>query len=165
MTPTEHFAVFFALPEHAAYRPHQSRRSVFGRDFEPGGAHLSDGTSFDDVIIAIHEALGKAERQLPNLGDGLQFLVGEGTLEIVRRGPTGETLRPKVVVAELPGCDAMLWRPEHPAWIRCLEIRSHGEKPAPKNGNGQPSPDGGDAGDGGDTEPAAEPPAKVPEEN
>ncbi len=49
---------------------------------------MSDGTSFDDVIIAIHEALGKAERQLPNLGDDLQFLVGEGTLEIVRRGPT-----------------------------------------------------------------------------
>lgn len=85
---------------------------------------MSDGKSFKHVIHAIHEALGTAERLLPKLGDDLRFVVGPlGKMEIVRRGRKGETLRPKIVIAELKGCDSMLWRPEHPAWMGVLEQR------------------------------------------
>ncbi len=73
------------------------------------------------------------------LGRDLQLLVGAGEVEIARRGPTGSTLRPKVVVAELKGCDPLLWRPEHPAWMRVLEARA--SRDAPAGGNGQPPDD------------------------
>ena len=85
---------------------------------------MSDGKSFKQVIQAIHEAIGTAERLLPKLGENLRFVVGPlGQMEIVRRGEQGETLRPKIVIAELKGCDSMLWRPEHPAWMGVLDPR------------------------------------------
>ncbi len=98
---------------------------------------MSDSKSFDDVIQAIHEALGVAECLLSEIGDDFRFLVGPlGEVEIVRRSRKGETFRPKIVVAELPGCDPMLWRPEHPAWMGVLERRRGAA--SPKEGNGQP---------------------------
>ena len=96
---------------------------------------MRDDKSFDDVIHAIHEALGKAERLLPRLGGDLQFLVGSsGGLEVVRRSRQGETLRPKVVISELKGCDPMLWRPEH----RVLLREPKPTTTSPKEGGGQP---------------------------
>ncbi len=71
---------------------------------------MRDQQAFEQTIFDVQEAINNAERQIARLGRDLQFLVGTGDLEIVRRDPTGETLRPKIVVAELKGCDPLLWR-------------------------------------------------------
>lgn len=125
-----------------------------------GGDGVIDDKEFEQAIQAIQESLSNAELELSRLGAELQFLVGTGDIEIVRRGPTGETRRPKVVLAELKGCDPMLWRPEHPAWLRSLEVRSWGEATTRKGGNGQPTSNGGE-----EQKKTPEPPPSTPEEN
>ncbi len=115
---------------------------------------MSDGKSFDDTITAIHEALGKAERLLSEIGDDLRFLVGPlGEMEIVRRGPKGATLRPKVVVARLPGCDPMLWRPEYLEAMSVLEPRPAAA--LPDDGGGQSAAEDSNADNGGPEPPAS----------
>ncbi len=121
---------------------------------------MRDEQAFEQAICDIQETLNKAERQIARLGRDLQFLVGTGDLEIVRRGATGETLRPKIVIAELKGCDPLLWRPEHAAWMHIVEPRGKRRKVATKGGNGRPP------GDDDQEQPAErKPPANIPEEN
>ncbi len=124
---------------------------------------MSDEQAFQQAIHTLQETINQMERQVVRLGNDLQLLVGTGDVELVRRGPTGETVRPKVVVAELKGCDPMLWRPEHPAWMRAVVPgRGRPEVPA-KGGNGQPPSDDDDDEDDGERPP--EPQADAPEEN
>ena len=120
---------------------------------------MSDEQAFEQAIHEIQQTLNQAERQLSRLGSDLRFLVGAGDLEIVRRDVRGGTLRPKVVVAELKGCDPMLWGPEHPAWMHAL-APGHGTRQVPAaGGNGQPASPDEERSDG------PEPPSDVTEEN
>lgn len=83
---------------------------------------MSKQKTFDDAIQAIHRTLEEAEYQLSQLGEQLQFLVSpEGDVEIVRRGKSGQTVRPKIVIAQLKGCDPLLWRTDPPAWLRAID--------------------------------------------
>ena len=120
---------------------------------------MNDGKRFQQAVDAIQEHLSSAERALSSLGERLQFLVDSNHLEIVRRGPTGKTLRPKVVIAELKGCDPMLWQPEHPGWMRSLEHRSRSMPLAGKGGSEPP------ARDGGEEEDNPEPPVNAPKDS
>ncbi len=118
---------------------------------------MSGGKKFEEAILAIHETLNKAERQLARLGEDLQFLIGDvGDVEIVRRTEKGEPVRPKIVIAELTGTDPMFWRPDHPRWLRKLEPQLDADPLVPKGGNGQPSATGeGEEGKNGGSEPPA----------
>ncbi len=108
---------------------------------------------FEQVIRAIQEHLSHAEAELARLGGELQFLVGASDLEIVRRGPTGMTRQPKLVVAELKGCDPMLWRPELPVWMRSLGHGGGGEPRVRDEGGGQPAPSGAGEEENGGSKP------------
>ena len=111
---------------------------------------MSEAISFDEAIQAIHQTLEQAENQLSRLGERLQFLIGpQGEVAIARRGKTGDTLRPKVVIAELAGCDPMLWRPDHPRWMRSLDPARDAEAAE-------------QAASAADAEPASEPPTDAP---
>lgn len=82
---------------------------------------MSNKKALDAAIHSIHRTFEEAEHQLSQLGGQLQFLIGPaGEVEIVRRGKTGEVERPKVVIAELKGCDPVLWRADCPAWLQVL---------------------------------------------
>ena len=109
---------------------------------------MTSDEALAEAIQAIHLTLEQAEYQLARLGPRLQYLVGpEGRVEIVRRSETGSTLRPKVVIAELKGCDSMLWRPDHPGWMRMLDPERAESEGLAGDGGAPPSPDAG-AGDG-----------------
>ncbi len=97
------------------------------------GGDAMSGKKFEEAILAIHETLNKAERQLSRLGENLAFLISpNGDLEIVRRDEDGEPVRPKIVIAELTGTDPMFWRPEHPRWMKGLEPRLDADPVVPK---------------------------------
>ena len=86
---------------------------------------MTDESAMKEAIHAIHNAIEQAEYGLSKLGERLQFLVGpEGRIEIVRRSKTGDTVRPKLVIAKLGGSDPLLWRPEHPRWMQALDPRA-----------------------------------------
>ncbi len=67
---------------------------------------------------------------------------------------------PKIVVAELKGCDPLLWRPEYPAWMRSLEPGRGAREVPSRGGNGQPPSD-----DDEESQSEPEPPPNLPEEN
>ena len=118
---------------------------------------MSDDKTFEEAVQAIHRPLEEAEHQLSQLGDRLQFLIGPGgEIEIARRGPTGETLRPKVVIARLAGCDAMLWRPDYPAWVHTLDPGRDAGAVEPGPPSGSPPGDAGSETEGGGEPPAVE---------
>ncbi len=74
---------------------------------------MPEEKAVSSAVSAIHQALEQAEYALSKLSTPLQFLIGHhGEIEIVRRTQAGDTIRPKVVIAELRGCDPMLWRPD-----------------------------------------------------
>ena len=116
---------------------------------------MPEEKAVDEAVTAIHAALEQAEFELAKLGPGLQFLVGHnGEIEIVRRTQTGETVRPKVVIAELRGCDPMLWRLDTAKWLKIEtdwmstkppvdrstgEIKARSAVPAERNGGNKPS--------------------------
>ncbi len=119
---------------------------------------MSDGRKFEQAILAIHETLNKAERQLArlgrdlgqDLGGDLQFVIGlDGDAEIVRRDQSRGHARPKILVARLSGTDPMMWRADYPPWLRALEPRPDAEPMHPPAANG----DGGTE-NGGSTPPA-----------
>ncbi len=126
---------------------------------------MSDGKKFEQAILAIHETLNKAERQLNRLGRGLgkdlggrlQFAVGiDGDVEIVRRSERGSPFRPKVVIARLDGTDPLRWRAQYPPWLRALRPRRDVDPQLPKEGNGRPATGGdGEGKNGGSTPPAS----------
>ncbi|MCP3964439.1 MAG: hypothetical protein GY719_41960 [bacterium] len=125
---------------------------------------MTDDQALTEAIQSIHSTLEQAEHQLASLGESLQFLIGpEGEVEIVRRGRTGGTLRPKVVIAELKGCDPMFWRPDHPSWMHALDP----ERDASRQGGEVtgPPPDPAAEGDVSEEGGGTEPPAGAAEEN
>ncbi len=66
-------------------------------------------------LQTIQNLLDQAQDELAQLGDGLQFLVTpEGGVQIVRRDRDGLPAEPKRVIAELRGCDPLLWQAERP---------------------------------------------------
>ncbi len=66
-------------------------------------------------LQTIQDLLDQAQHELGRLGRDLQFLVTpEGHVEIARRAPGGLPAKPKRVIAELRGCDPLLWQVEHP---------------------------------------------------
>lgn len=130
-----------------------------------GGDAKRHDKRFEQAILAIQETLHQAERQLTRLredlgeelGKDLQFLIGaDGDVEIARRSRSGGPVRPKVVVAVLKGTDPMLWRADHPRWLRALAPRHEVNPLLPKEGNGQPATNGaGEEENGGSTPPAS----------
>ena len=126
---------------------------------------MSHGKKFEQAILAIHEALNQAERQLDRLGRDLgkdlggvlQFAVGlDGDIEIVRRSERGSPFRTKTVIARLTGTDPLRWRAQYPPWLRALEPSRDDDAPLPKEGNGRPAPNGdGEGKNGGSTPPAS----------
>ena len=101
---------------------------------------MTDESAMKEALFAIHNAIEQAGYALSTLGEHLQFLVGpEGDIEIVRRSKTGETARPKVVIAKLDGCDPLLWRPEHPRWMQSLDPQAP-EVEAPVEEAGEATP-------------------------
>lgn len=117
---------------------------------------VTDEKTLDRAVLAIHGTLKEAEHQLSRLGERLQFLVlPDGVIEIVRRTGTGETVRPKVVIAELRGSDPMFWRIEHPRWLRVLDPeRDH---PAAPETAGESTPPAAGAAEESASDPAAPP--------
>ncbi len=66
-------------------------------------------------LQTIQNLLDQVQHELAQLGPGLQFLVTpEGAVQIVRRDRDGLPAEPKRVIAELKGCDPLLWQAEHP---------------------------------------------------
>ena len=126
---------------------------------------MGSGKKFEQAILAIHETLNKAERQLArqgralgkDLGGDLQFAVSlDGDVEIVRRGESGAPMRPKVVLAKLTGTDPLMWRADYPPWLRVLEPRRDLDPLPPEEGDGQPEANGdGEQENGGSTPPAS----------
>ncbi len=121
-----------------------------------------DGKKHDQAILAIHETLSKAERQLArlgrelgnDLGGQLQFAVGlGGDVEIVRRNARGGPVWQKIVIARLTGTDPLLWRASYPPWLKALKPRRDVDPRLPKEDNGRPAP-GGEGKNGGSTPPA-----------
>ncbi len=117
---------------------------------------MSNNKTLADAIDAIHRTFEEAEHQLSQLGGQLQFLISPGgEVEIVRRDKSGEAERPKSVIAELKGCDPMLWRGDCPAWLEVLSPRrdpilaeaSPSDSDAPAD---EPDPDPQDADPGAD---------------
>ena len=67
------------------------------------------------ILQAIQESLNRAEHQLGRIAPDLQFLITpEGVLQIVRRDRDGLPAKPARALAELKGCDPLLWQAERP---------------------------------------------------
>ncbi len=66
-------------------------------------------------LQTIQSILNQAERELAGLGAGLQFVITpEGIVEIVRRASSGLPAEPKRLIAQLRGCDPMMWQADRP---------------------------------------------------
>ncbi len=66
-------------------------------------------------LKVVQDLLSQAEHQLAKLGPDLQFLITpEGGVQIVRRTRDGLPAEPRRVIADLRGCDPLLWQAERP---------------------------------------------------